>query len=91
MFKNMDNTDVLKATILKKLKRRGKWGGAHTSFDRLITGILKHLKGDTKNAAKDLIKSGLLFSKPTSYGLEVPLNPKRGKEIDTIIEKYLPK
>ena len=50
MFKNMNNTDVLKATILKKLKRRGKWGGAHTSFDRLTTGIPKHLKGETKNA-----------------------------------------
>ncbi len=49
MFKNMNNTDVLKATILKKLKRRGKWGGAHTSFDRLTTGIPKHLKGETKN------------------------------------------
>jgi len=48
-----NNRDVLKATILKKLKRRGKWGGAHTSFDRLITGIPKHLKGETKNAAKD--------------------------------------
>lgn len=44
-----NNRDVLKATILKKLKRRGKWGGAHTSFDRLTTGIPKHLKGETKN------------------------------------------
>jgi hypothetical protein len=91
MFKNMNNRDVLKATMLKKLKRRGKWGGAHTSFDRLTTGIPKHLKGETKNVAKDLIKSGLLFSKPTSYGLEISLNPKRRKEIDMIIEKYLPK
>jgi len=82
---------VLKATILKKLKRRGKWGGAHTNFDRLTDGIPKHLKGETKNAAKDLIKSGLLFSKPTSYGLEISLNPKKRKEIDKIIEKCLPK
>ena len=91
MSKNMDNTNVLKATILKKLKRRGKWGNAHTSFDRLTAGIPKHLKGETKNVAKDLIKSGLLFSKPTSYGLEISLNPKRKKEIDMVIEKYLPK
>jgi len=52
MFKNMDNTDVMKATILKKLKRRGKWGGAHTSFDRLTTGIPKHLKGEAKNIGR---------------------------------------
>ena len=30
MTKN--NIDILKATMLKKLKRRGKWGDAHTSF-----------------------------------------------------------
>ncbi|RLG19758.1 hypothetical protein DRN77_08440 [Methanosarcinales archaeon] len=87
----MNNTNVLKATILKKLKRRGKWGNAHTRFDRLTAGIPKHLKGETKNVAKDLIKSGLLFSKSTSYGLEISLNPKRRKDIDMIIEKYLPK
>ncbi|NOQ33742.1 MAG: hypothetical protein GQ567_06070 [Methanosarcinales archaeon] len=87
MTKN--NIDILKATMLK---RRGKWGDAHTSFDRLTAaGIPKHLRGETKNVANDLIKSGLVFSKPTSYGLEVSLNPKRRKEIDRIIEKYLPK
>ncbi len=91
MFKNMNDRDVLKATILKKLKRRGKWGGAHTSFDKLTAGVPKHLRGDAKEAARDLIKSGLLFSKSTSYGLEVSLNPKRKDEIDNIIEKYLPK
>ena len=66
-------------------------GQRTSSFDRLTAGIPKHLKGETKNVAKDLIKSGLLFSKPTSYGLEISLNPKRKKEIDMIIEKYLPK
>jgi len=92
MTKNNIDILKLKATMLKKLKRRGKWGDAHTSFDRLTAaGIPKHLRGETKNVANDLIKSGLVFSKPTSYGLEVSLNPKRRKEIDRIIEKYLPK
>jgi len=39
--------------------------------------------------AKELIKDGLLFSKPTSYGLEVSLNPERKDEIDKVIERYL--
>lgn len=82
--------DVLKAMILKKLKRRGKWGHAHTSFDKLTSGIPKHLRGLAKEVAEDLIKEGLLLAKPTSYGLEVSLNPRRKAEIDEII-KYLDK
>jgi hypothetical protein len=38
-----------------------------------------------------LIKEGLLLAKPTSYGLEVSLNPRRKAEIDKIIEEYLNK
>lgn len=89
MSKNMDNKGVLKATILKKLKRRGTWGGAHTSFDILTKGIPNHLRGKAKEVAMELIKDGLLLSKPTSYGLEVSLNPERKEEIDKIIERYL--
>jgi hypothetical protein len=89
MFKNMNNREVLKATILKKLKRRGKWSGAHTSFDVLARGIPKHLRGAAKEVAMELIKDGLLLSKPTSYGLEVSLNPERKEEIDKIILKHL--
>lgn len=85
MFKKMNNREVLKATILKKLRRRGKWGAAHTSFDILTRGIPKHLRGEMKKAAKELIKDGLLLSKPTSYGLEVSLNPEKKRDIDKII------
>ena len=88
MSKNISNREVLKAMILKKLKRRGKWGGAHTSFDKLTTGIPKHLRGEAKEVAKELIKAGLLLSKPTSYGLEVSLNLWRKDEIDEIIKGY---
>ena len=73
MSKKMNIKEVLKATILKKLKRRGKWGGAHTSFDILVKGIPKHLRREAKEVATKLIKDGLLRSKPTSYGLEVSL------------------
>ena len=91
MSKNMNNKEVLKATMLKKLKRRGKWGGAHTSFDVLARGIPKHLRGDAKEVATELIKDGLLLSKSTSYGLEVSLNPKmrEEEEIERIIKVIL--
>ena len=90
MFGKMNNLEnVLKATILKKLKRRGKWGGAHTSLERLTAGIPKHLRGKAKDAAKELIKEGLLLSKPTSYGLEVSLNSRRRDEIERVIREYL--
>ena len=90
MSKNMNNKEVLKATMLKKLKRRGKWGGrAHTSFDVLARGIPKHLRGDAKEVATELIKDGLLLSKSTSYGLEVSLNPKMREEIERIIKEIL--
>ena len=94
MFTSMNDKDlrnILKATILKKLKRRGKWGHAHTSLDKLTSGIPKHLRGLAKDVAKELIKEGLLISKPTSYSLEVSLNPRRKAEIDKIIEEYLGK
>lgn len=62
MSKNMNIKAGLRATILKKLKRRGKWGGAHTSFDVLARGIPKHLRGEAKEVATELIKDGLLLS-----------------------------
>ncbi|ATZ61192.2 MAG: hypothetical protein BME93_03565 [Methanosarcinales archaeon Met12] len=46
----MDTKSLLKATILKKLKRRGKWGKAHTSFDKLSTGIPRTFEGRGKRS-----------------------------------------
>ena len=64
-------------------------GRAHTSFDVLARGIPKHLRGDAKEVATELIKDGLLLSKSTSYGLEVSLNPKMRGEIERIIKEIL--
>jgi hypothetical protein len=89
LSKNVDNTDELKATILHKLKRRNKWGGAHTSIDLLTKGIPKNLRGKAKEVIEELTTEGLLLTKPTSYGLEVSLNPARRREIDEIIERCL--
>jgi hypothetical protein len=79
----------IKATILYKLKRRGKWDASHTSIDILKKGFPKHLRGDVKDIVQDLIKEGLLLQKPTGYGLEVSLNILRKEEIDNIIKDVL--
>jgi hypothetical protein len=60
-------------------------GGKHTSFDNLIKAVPGHLRGAAKDAAKELIKDGLILSHPTSYGLQVALNPRRSTEIETIV------
>lgn len=60
-------------------------GGRHTDIENLKKGLPGHLKGDIKDAAKELIKEGILIPKPTSYGLHLSLNPHKKEEID----KYL--
>lgn len=83
------NEDIIAQTILRKLKYLGKWGGSHTSIDNLPKGFPKHIRGDVKDVAKELIKKNLLLAKPTSYGLEVSLNPEKKKEIEEITSKVL--
>jgi len=78
---------MLKAQILKKLRRRGNWGGCHTAFDDLPKSLPKHLRGEAKEAAEELVLEGLLMTKQTSYGLHVSLNPQRKTEIDKIIKE----
>lgn len=80
----MDKKEEIEHTLLRKLAYMGKWGGSHTSFDNLPKGFPKHLREDVKIAAKELIKRGMLLSKPTSYGLEVSLNVKMKKEIEDL-------
>ncbi|MBI5072263.1 hypothetical protein HZA99_00435 [Candidatus Woesearchaeota archaeon] len=82
------NEQIIAQTILRKLMYLGKWGGSHTSVDNLPKGFPKHLRGDVKDIAKDLIKKNLLLAKPTSYGLEVSLNPEKKKEIETIVSSF---
>ena len=78
----MAKNDEIARTLLRKLLYMGKWGGSHTSFDNLPKGFPKHLRGAVKEAAKELIKRGLLLSKSTSYGLEISLNVRMKKEIE---------
>ena len=75
----------MKGFIVKKLFHHGYIGGRHTDSESLKKGLPGHIKGDIKEAMKELIKENILIPKPTSYGLHVSLNPQKREEI----EKYL--
>ncbi len=76
----------LDKVILRKLFRRRIIGAKHTAFEHVTAGIPKHFHGNAKDTAERLIKQGLILTKPTSYGLQISLNPERIEEIIELIE-----
>ena len=85
----------IKATIHIKLHKRGNWGASHTAFENLHKGFraadlgkngLKRIDWITK----DLIRQGWIIPKPTSYGLQVSLNPKENKAILAFMKRFFP-
>lgn len=84
----MDN-DSIKATILYHLRRKKVLGGVHTPFDTIKRGFPGHLGKEVTKIANQLVKEGLLITKPASYGLQISLNKERLEEIDLFIRKTL--
>jgi hypothetical protein len=80
--------EEIKAHVLFKLHWKKYWGGRHTALESVKKGIPKHLGGKYINAAKELIKEGLLLGKPTAYGLQISLNPKQRDKIIGIAKKF---
>ena len=71
---------------MRKLFRLRVIGGKHTVIEHLTKGLPKHAVSEAKNAVKELIKEEFVLQKPTSYGLQVSLNPEKIDEITKIIE-----
>lgn len=91
----MLSDEQIKATVLFKLYRRGNWGASHTAFDNLKKGFKESELGKgglrrVEKMAKELMRSGLIIQKPTSYGLQVSLNPRQNQTIITIMRRYFP-
>ena len=89
----MITDEQIKAAILLKLYKRGKWGASHTSFKNLKKGFKEKELGKkglkrVDKAGKGLIRDGLLLQKPTHYGIEISLNPKKHKIIHKAIQKF---
>lgn len=77
-------SEEIKKAILIKLMRKRMWLHKHTSFDNLPKGFPSHLTKEVKKVAEDLIRDGVLLKHPTSYGIEVSLNPKMKQKIEEI-------
>lgn len=77
----------LRIIIIRKLFRHRVIGGKHTAIENLTKGIPSNLRGQAKEVAKELIKEGLLLTKPAAYGLQVSLNPERLSEIIKLLEE----
>lgn len=76
----------IRLKILRSLVRHNIWGAKHNSYELMQKGLPKHLRGFGKEVTDNLIREGILLSHPTSYGLQISLNPERAKEIKEILE-----
>jgi hypothetical protein len=91
----MLSDDEIRALILFKLYKRGNWGGSHTAFENLRKGFKDSElgKGGLKRVekmARELMRAGLIIPKPTSYGLQVSLNPRLNDTVVAIMKRYFP-
>ncbi len=84
----MEEKTIIKKFIIRKLYRKRMWMHKHTNINNLPKGLSNALRvsREVKNAIEELLKEQILLSKPTHYGLEVSLNPKRKKEIEDLVE-----
>jgi len=84
-----NDEDKIKATMLYHLRRKRVIGNVHTHYNTLKRGFPSHLGKDIEKIAKELIKQGLIITKPTSYGLQVSLNKERLADIEEIITRTI--
>lgn len=75
----------IKVFILRKLIMHTVVGAKHTSPDNLQKSLPKHVRGYAKEVVVDMIKEGLLLSHPTSYGIQISLNPSKLDDIKSFL------
>jgi hypothetical protein len=91
----MHGDEEIRARIILKPYRHGKWGASHTSFENLKKGFsLRDLgKDGTKRVDKigrQMIKEGWIMSHPTGYGQEISLNPRFSQELVAFMKRFFP-
>ncbi len=89
----MDN-EYIRAKLLFALARKRKWGESHTAYEHIFRQFKSESLGkaglkNAKNIADELTKEGFILKKPTSYGLQISLNPVKSQEIKKIIKEQL--
>lgn len=83
--------DEIKGKILHKLTRSGKFEASHTAIENLQKGFPKDLVGRVKDAVKELIKEGIIYTKKTNYGGHASMNLEKKDRIMAHIEIFLRK
>lgn len=78
----------MKAWVLNKLKRHRYIGEKHTDMTNVRKGANPKNYSEIEDILKDLIKSGEMLVKITSYGKHVSLNPRVIKEIDEFVQRH---
>ena len=81
--------DVLRSIqkkIIRMLKNKRKFGGAHTDVVQLRNCVPKHLRGEkvTEEAITDLFWKGILMNKISIGTRHCSLNPAKLKEMEEI-------
>ena len=74
--------------MIRMLKNKKKYGGAHTETIHLRNCVPKHLRGEkiVDAAIKDLFNKGILINKQSTGELHCSLNTAKLKEIEEIEE-----
>lgn len=67
--------------ILQKLFIRRVIGGKHTALRNVVRSIPKHELGQARKVVRKLFAEDILLKKPTSYGLQVSINPEKLDEV----------
>ena len=72
--------------MIRMLKNKKKFGGAHTETIHLRNCVPKHLRGEkiVDIAIKDLFNKGILINKQSTGELHCSLNTAKLKEIEEI-------
>lgn len=83
-FGKEDLIDIQKKMI-RMLKNKRKFGGAHTETIHLRNCVPKHLRGYKiiDEAIKDLFNKGILINKQSTGEKHCSLNPTKLKEIES--------
>ena len=84
-FKEKETIDIQKKMI-RMLKNKRKFGGAHTETVHLRNCVPKHLRGEkiVDEAIKSLFDKEILINKQSTGEKHCSLNPSKLKEIEEI-------
>ncbi len=85
----MADYEQLKAQLLFKLYRKGKWGGAHTPLKNLFHLVDNASIKESEKALKELVNLDWIHIKVSTGEKHISLNSHKSKEIKEFILRIL--